>query len=135
MNRSLSLTTIWSSCALLLVASSIFAQQPRPDNTKVNAGDHAQSKPTADQQKNNRSDLEITRTIRRAIVADKSLSTSAHNVKIITQDGKVTVKGPVRTDAEKASVQAKAAEVAGAPNVTNEVSVVPGKATTKKPTS
>jgi hyperosmotically inducible periplasmic protein len=94
MKRSLPLVTIWSSCALLLLASPIFAQRSRPDNTKVNAGDHAQSQPTADQQKNNRSDLDLTRRIRRAIVADKSLSTSAHNVKIITQNGKVTLKGP-----------------------------------------
>lgn len=135
MKRSLPLVTIWSSCALLLFASPIFAQQSRPDNTKVNAGDHTQSQPTADQQKNNPSDLELTRRIRRAIVADKSLSTAAHNVKIITQNGKVTLKGPVRTDEEKATIQTKAVEVAGAPNVTNEVSVVPAKPTTKKPTS
>jgi hyperosmotically inducible protein len=135
MKPSLPLVTIWSSCALLLLASPTAAQQSRPDNTKVNAGDHAQSQPTADQQKNNRSDLDLTRRIRRALVADKSLSTSAHNVKIITQNGKVTLRGPVRTDQEKATIQAKAVEVAGAPNVINEVSIVPAKPTTKKPTS
>jgi len=82
-------------CAVLVLAPTMFAQQSRPDNTKTNAGDLAQSQPTADQQKNNRPDLKITRAIRRAIVADKSLSTSTHNVKIITQHGTVTLKGSV----------------------------------------
>lgn len=126
------LLVVWSSCALLWLAPGLIAQQARPDNTKANAGDRNSSQPTADQQKNTRSDLDVTRTIRRAIVADKSLSTYAHNVKIITQHGKVTLRGPVHTDAEKASVEAKAAEVAGAPNVINEVSVVPTKATATK---
>jgi hyperosmotically inducible protein len=128
------LLIIWSTCAVLLHSPGVFAQT-KPDNTKVNKADRAPSQPTADQQKNNTSDLDMTQTIRRAIMADKSLSTYAHNVKIITQNGKVTLRGPVRTDAEKASVQAKAADVAGAPNVTNEVSVAPTKSTTKKPVS
>ena len=78
---------------------------------------------TADQQKNNASDLETTRQIRKAITADDSLSTDAHNVKIITVDGKVTLKGPVRTAAEKAAVFSKAVEIAGAKNVTNQISI------------
>lgn len=135
MTRSVSLSRLFalgSSLVVLLATPAVFAQQARPDNTKVNAGDRAASQPTADRQPNNKSDLALTRTIRRAIIADKSLSTYAHNVKIITQSGKVTLRGPVRTDAERATVQAKAADVAGAPNVTNEVSVVPAKTATKK---
>ena len=53
---------------------------------------------TADQQKGNGSDLQITQQIRQAILRDKSLSTYAHNIKIITQNGQVTLKGPVRSD-------------------------------------
>ena len=56
---------------------------------------------TADQQKMNAADQEITRKIRRSIIADKSLSTYAHNIKIISQDGAVTLKGPVKSDAER----------------------------------
>jgi osmotically-inducible protein OsmY len=118
-----------------LAASSLAtlnAGQVKADNTKVNKGDRDPSTPTADQQKNNRSDLETTRQIRRAIMADKSLSTYAHNIKIITQQGKVTLRGPVRTDAEKQNVQTKAADVAGAPNVTSDVSVVPAKTRKQK---
>lgn len=95
------------------------------DNTKVNKRDRNKSEPTADQQKMNKSDREITRDIRRAIVQDKSLSTYAHNIKVITQNGMVTVKGPVRSEEDKTAIQAKAAEVAGANNVKSEISVVP----------
>jgi hyperosmotically inducible protein len=118
-----------------LAASSlatINAGQVKADNTKVNKADRDPLTPTADQQKNNRSDLETTRQIRRAIMADKLLSTYAHNIKIITQQGKVTLRGPVRTDAEKQNVQTKAADVAGAPNVTSDVSVVPAKTRQQK---
>ena len=81
--------------------------------------------PTADQQKNNKTDLEITREIRRSLTNDKSLSTYAHNVKIITQQGKVTLKGPVRSDDEKNAVEAKAVQVAGPANVNDQMTVVP----------
>jgi hyperosmotically inducible protein len=54
---------------------------------------------------------------------DKSLSTYAHNVKIITQDGQVTLKGPVRSEDEKKAVEAKAAEIAGESKVANELDV------------
>jgi len=93
------------------------------DNTKVNKRDRAQTEPTADQAKNNQGDLETMRKIRKAIVSDKSLSTYAHNVKVIAENGKVTLKGPVRSDEEKRIVEAKATEVAGASNVTNELTV------------
>ena len=69
------------------------AQQPAPDNTKVNQRDRNKAEPTADQQKENQPDREIARKIRRSIVQDKTLSTYAHNVKIIAQDGMVTLKG------------------------------------------
>jgi hyperosmotically inducible periplasmic protein len=99
---------------------------PAPaDNTKVNQRDQNASEPTADQQKDNRSDRDITQQIRQAVVKDKSLSTYAHNVKIITQNGQVTLKGPVRSDDEKRAVEAKAAEVAGENKVTSELAVKP----------
>ena len=66
--------------------------------------------------------------IRKAVVADKSLSTYGHNVKIISQQGKVTLKGPVHTDEEKKNIEAKAVEVAGAGNVTNMLEVKGDKA-------
>lgn len=68
---------------------------------------------TAEQQSNNTSDLEITRQIRKALVNDKSLSTYGHNVKIVTRQGVVTLKGPVKNEAEKQEIESKATEVAG----------------------
>lgn len=117
-----------SLCLIGLITGPVFAQQPAPqsntsDNTKVNKRDRKTSEPTADQGKNGTSDREVMRQIRRAVVADKSLSTYAHNVKIISQGGKVTLKGPVHTDDEKKAIEAKATEVAGAGNVTNEITV------------
>ena len=100
------------------------SQQTQPDNTKKNRD---QSSPTADQQKMNTSDRAITQKIRKAVTADKSLSTYAHNVKIVAQDGKVSLRGPVRSDDEKRSVEAKAAAVVGEGNVTSQIEITPSK--------
>ena len=88
-------------------ASSFGLQQEQPDNTKMNKGDASKDATTADQQKMNPTDRAISQKIRAEIMKDKSLSTYAHNVKIITQDGKVTLKGPVRSQDEKATIEAK----------------------------
>ena len=101
------------------------AQQPAPDNTKMNKGDSSPSQPTADQQKDNRSDRDITQQIRKAIMADKSLSTYGHNVKVISQNGVVTLKGPVRPDEEKQMIEQKAADIVGKDKVTSELAVKP----------
>ena len=82
-------------------------------------------KPTADQAKNNATDLDTAKKIRKSLMDDKSLSSYAHNVKVISQNGKVTLKGPVRSDAEKQTVEQKAVEVAGSGNVVNEITVKP----------
>jgi osmotically-inducible protein OsmY len=96
----------------------------QPDNTKINKRDRSSGAVTADQQKMNTADRELTKKIRKAVIADKSLSTYAHNVKIVSQDGIVTLKGPVHSDAEKATIEAKAAEMAGgADKVKSEISV------------
>jgi len=113
--------------ATLSCSPAMRAQQAAPDNTKANQGDATQGATTADQQKMNTTDRNITKQIRSAIYKDKSLSTYAHNIKIISQDGKVTLKGPVRTDDEKTSIEAKAAAVVGEGNVTSQLEVAPAK--------
>jgi hyperosmotically inducible protein len=101
-----------------------FAQEPaQPDNTKINKRDRQADEPTADQQKENGSDRDLAKNVRRAIVKDKSLSTYAHNVKVIAQNGTVTLKGPVRSTEESKAIEAKAVEVAGPGNVKNELAV------------
>jgi hyperosmotically inducible periplasmic protein len=120
-------TAAISSCALFLLCATPVAakaqgsgpqssSQTAPDNSAQNK-DHSN---TADQQPENKSDREITREIRSSIVADKSLSTYAHNVKIITQNGAVTLKGPVHSDDEKHNVESKAAQVVGSPDKVND---------------
>jgi hyperosmotically inducible protein len=111
--------------ASLIAGAAPQDQQPAPDNSKSNQGDASKGAMTAQQQNMNPADRDITKQIRSSIYKDKSLSTYAHNIKIITQDGKVTLKGPVRTTDEKAAIEAKAVAVAGADNVTNHLKVAP----------
>lgn len=114
--------------------SLAFAQEkpaPASDNTKVNKRDRNKAQPTADRAKDNVNDRDIMAKIRRSIMDDKSLSTYAHNVKIVSQHGKVTLKGPVRSEDEKKTVAAKATEVAGAGNVTDQLTVKPDKSKDK----
>jgi hyperosmotically inducible protein len=113
--------------ALTFASAAARAQDsaaPAADNTKVNP-DKNKAEPTADQQKENQPDRELARQIRRSIVQDKSLSSFAHNVKIIAQNGVVTLKGPVRSDEEKTAVEAKASEIVGADKVTSQLEVKP----------
>jgi hyperosmotically inducible protein len=119
--------------ALPLSAQTTGRQPTAPDNTNVNKADRAGNKPTADQQKENRSDLEITRQIRRSIAQDKALSSYAKNVKIITYNGNVTLRGPVHSQEEKSAIEAKANEVAGSDHVKSELQVAPKTSGKTKP--
>jgi osmotically-inducible protein OsmY len=108
----------------VLAALPLSAQTPA-DNTKVNTRDRPKNAVTADQQKENPTDRDLTQQVRHALMQDKTLSTYAHNVKVVTQSGHVTLKGPVRSEDERKSVEAKAVGIAGAANVTNQMSVAP----------
>lgn len=101
------------------------SSSPAADDTKVNKRDRKTGAVTADQQKENTSDREITANIRKALMDDKDLSTYAHNIKIIARNGTVTLKGPVRSEQEKKTIEAKATEIAGAGKVKNMISVKP----------
>jgi hyperosmotically inducible protein len=107
----------------LFLGVAVGATAQQPDNTKVNTRDRDSSQPTADKAKNNLSDRQIMKNIRKSVIADKSLSTYGHNAKIIADHGKVTLKGPVHTDEESRNIEAKAKEVAGDGNVDNQLSV------------
>lgn len=125
-------TLILGSAAMLLCcgttnlnASRMSAQtaQTAPDNSKQNKNQNR--RPTADSQPNAQSDRTTTAKIRKAIIADKSLSTYAHNVKIITLNGAVTLKGPVKSDEEKQKITSAAATIVSADKVTDELTVKP----------
>ena len=98
--------------------------QTKPDNTTVNQRDKKPGEATADSQKMNPADRALSAKIRKAVIADKALSTYAHNVKIISQNGRVTLKGPVRSEEEVKSLLAKAADAAGGSDkVVNQLTV------------
>lgn len=104
----------------------VFAQsdpQAQPDNTKQNKEARSKDAVTADQQKETPADRDLAKKIRKSIAGDSSLSTYAHNIKVIVQDGMVTLKGPVHTEDEKNAIGAKASEIAGADKVQNELTV------------
>ena len=98
--------------------------QTAPDNTGRNVRDRGGDTVTPGDQANNKADLNLTQQIRKAIMADKSLSTNAKNVKIITANGIVTLRGPVNTPQEKATIEAKAQNIAGANNVDSQLEVI-----------
>lgn len=119
-------------CALALsglcLTGSLQAQstQTAPDNTKVNKGDRSAQSTNADKAiHNNLSDRQVERHIRREIVKDKNLSMYAHNVKIVSANGKVTLRGPVRSEEEKQTVEQIAKKYAADQNVINELTVTP----------
>ena len=115
---------LFSAASLAIYAQAPNSEGVKPDNTKVNKRDRAAGEPTADQQKDNRADLDLTKNIRRSIVEDKSLSTYAHNVKVIAQNGTVTLKGPVKSEDEKKAILEKATSIAGSPDkVVDQMSV------------
>jgi hyperosmotically inducible periplasmic protein len=107
-------------------APSAFAQsspEVAPDNAKNNKA--YTNVANADSQPNNATDLDLTKRIRQSVMADKSLSTYAHNVKIVTVNGSVTLNGVVRSEDEKGAVEKKATDIAGQSRVTNDLKVAP----------
>jgi osmotically-inducible protein OsmY len=124
MKQSKTILTIVLCATEAFICAQAPDATPKPDNTKLNQRDRNSSEATADQQKTNAADQDLTKKIRQSIMADKSLSSYAHNIKIISQHGAVTMKGPVKSDNEKKTLMEKAVAVAGSPDkVTDEISV------------
>ena len=94
-----------------------------PDNSGRNERDRNNATKTAGDQSESEADRTISQKIREAIVADDSVSTNGKNVKIITVDGVVTLRGPVKSATEKTNVGAKAQQVAGVKNVENQLEI------------
>ena len=99
------------------------SQTVAPDNSGRNVRDRDNQTKTPGDQSENEADRTITQNIRQAITADDSLSTNAKNVKIITNDGMVTLRGPVKSEKEKTDIEAKAKQVAGVKRVDNQIEV------------
>ena len=123
-NKLLSISTMFVMAVVLSVGvqSASFAEMA--DNTGVNARDKAPEAVTADAQSQSPEDMKITADIRSGILSDQALSTYAHNIKIIVQNGKVTLKGPVRSSDEQEKIKDIASGVVGYGNISNELNVV-----------
>ena len=94
-----------------------------PDNSGRNVRDRDNQNKTAGDQSESEADRTISQNIRDAITSDDSLSTNGKNVKIITNDGTVTLRGPVKNDKEKTDIEAKAKQVAGVKKVDNQLEI------------
>lgn len=122
-------------CGAALLASAAWATDPatkpvpgtQPDNTGVNVRDSDGTSKTAFDQGESEADRNITAAIRKRVVDDDALSTNAHNVKIITENGLVVLRGPVDSASEKAAVEAMAKSVAGVKQVTSQLEIVSAK--------
>src|ERR1700719_4576686 len=93
------------------------------DNTQRNSSEQNRDTNTAEKQSSSKDDLALTQKIRQAVMKDGSLSMNGKNVKIIAQDGKVSLKGPVDSQQEKDTIAAKADEIAGKDKVDNQLEV------------
>lgn len=109
--------------ALLVPGRALAAQDTKPDNAAANKQDRNSSQPTADQAKNSMSDRGLMKNIRHDLVNDKSLSTYGHNVKVIADHGKVTLRGPVHSVDEKRAIEEHARKYAGDGNIVDELTV------------
>jgi hyperosmotically inducible protein len=132
MNKSLlplfaSLLMVYSSQAQQATPTPLdpatASDAPAADNTKRNSAEENKNTETAEKQSNSKDDLALTQKIRQAVMKDGSLSMNAKNSKIIAQDGKITLKGPVDSQQEKDTIGAAAGEIAGKDNVDNQLEV------------
>jgi hyperosmotically inducible protein len=112
-----------SLLCLSAVALSAMAQEASPDNTGKNKRDRSGETQTSGDQSNNPQDIKISAAIRKAVVSDKSLSATAKNIKIITANEVVTLRGPVNTADEKTKIEQLAQSAAGNAKVDNQLEV------------
>jgi hyperosmotically inducible protein len=113
--------------ALSLAAFASDNEKAKPDNTATNERDRSSETQTSGDQSNSKDDVNTTAAIRRAVVKDDSLSATAKNVKIITANGLVTLRGPVKNDAEKAKIAELAQSAAGNAKINNQLEVKTSK--------
>ena len=114
-------------CVSVFTLSAIAQDTAAPDNTRKNERDRSGETTTSGDQSNSQEDVKITAAIRRAVVRDNSLSMTAKNVKIITANGMVTLRGPVKNDAEKAKIAELAQSAAGNAKIDNQLEVKTSK--------
>ena len=120
MKRTLLVLTCLSTVTLAAMAAD---DKTKPDNTAVKERDRSGETQTSGDQSNSSADLKITQAIRQALMNDSELSTTAKNVKIITNNGQVTLRGPVKTAQEKAKIDQLAKSAAGGAHIDDQLDV------------
>ena len=120
MKRTLLVLTCLSTVTLAAMAAD---DKTKPDNTAINERDRSRETQTSGDQSNSSADLKITQAIRQALMKDSELSTTAKNVKIITNNGQVTLRGPVKTAQEKAKIDQLAKSAAGGAKIDDQLEV------------
>ena len=119
--------TISIFCLSLFALSALAQDTPAADNTSKNQRDRSGETRTSGDQSNSSEDVQITAAIRSAVVKEDSLSSTAKNVKIITADGVITLRGPVQNEAEKAKIAELAQSAAGNAKIDNQLEVKASK--------
>jgi osmotically-inducible protein OsmY len=117
------LFTLFAAGTLTVSAISAPPAVPDADNTGKNSRDKSGETKTPMDQSNAPEDLKLVKDIRQAVVKDRSLTTTAKNVKIITAGGRVTLRGPVDNTQEKEKIEQIAVSVAGTSKVDNQLEV------------
>jgi hyperosmotically inducible protein len=120
MKQTLLILACLSTVSLAAMATD---DETKPDNTAINQRDRSHDTQTSGDQSNSSADLKITQAIRQALMKDGELSISAKNVKVITENGQVTLRGPVKTAQEKAKVNQLAKSAAGGANIVDQLDV------------
>jgi hyperosmotically inducible periplasmic protein len=113
--------------AFSLAALAADDEKAKPDNTATNERDRSGGTKTSGDQSDSSTDLKITQNIRRALMKDSGLSTTAKNIKIITANGQVTLRGPVKTAQEKAKIDQIAKSAAGGAQIDDQLDVKESK--------
>ena len=120
MKQTLLVLACLSTVSLAAMAGD---DKTKPDNTAINERDRSGETETSGDQSNSSADLKITQAIRQALVKDSELSMTAKNIKVITNNGQVTLRGPVKNAQEKAKIDQLAKSAAGGAQIDNQVDV------------
>ena len=120
MKRTLLVLACLSTVSVATMAAD---DKTKPDNTAVNERDRSRETQTSGDQSNSSADLKTTQAIRQALMKDSELSTTAKNIKIITNNGQVTLRGPVKNAQEKAKIDQLARSAAGGAKIDDQLDV------------
>src|SRR5215469_3033279 len=112
-----------ASLSIVSLAAIAADDKTKPDNTAINERDRSRETQTSGDQSNSSADLKITQAIRQVLMKDSELSTSAKNIKIITDNGQVTLRGPVKNAQEKAKIDHLARSAAGGAKIDDRLDV------------